>query len=235
MGLNKIKQWSPSVFKLNTVSVIIGTRATGKTNLVKDLSYRISDKIDSAIVFSPTESSTKEYTSFFSNLFQKSVVYSEYNERILQEQVDYQRKYFNRRPNILVVLDNCSYHKTILKSWLLYDMFCNSRGLRITCIITIQHPSDVSIHLRSNSDYFFCFCAYNKSYRQSLYKKYFDYFQNFKVFEKTFMEHTQHYHCFVQDNTWILKTILLQSIVHTIVAAVEKWRELHEYFYPSDL
>lgn len=232
MSLNKIKQWSPSVFKLNTVSVIIGPRATGKTNLVKDLCYRIKDKIDSAIVFSPTESSTKEYTSFFSNLFPNSVVYSEYDERIIQEQVDHQRKYFHRRPNILVVLDNCSYHK--LNSWLLYDMVCNSRGLRITCIITIQHPSDVSIDLRSNSDYFFCFCANNKSYRQSLYKKYFGYFQNFKTFDKTFMEHTQNYHCLVQDNSSLNpKQFYYKALYIQLLLQLKKWRELARIFLPE--
>lgn len=238
MSLKILEQWSPGVFQLNTLSLIIGKRASGKTNLVKDLCYKIKDKIDSAIVFSPTESFTKEYTSFFANFFQKSVVHSEYNERILQEQIYHQKKIkFNRRPNILVVLDDCCYNKkNILKSWLLYDMACNSRGLKITCIITVQNPSDVSIDLRSNSDYFFCFSANQKSYRQSLYKKYFGYFQNFKTFEKTFMEHTQHYHCFVQDNTSFnipKKQFYYKALFIQLLLQLKKRRELARIFLPE--
>ena len=195
-----IKKFNADDIKPDRIFLFVGKRGTGKSTLIRDIMYRIRDKVDIPIAMTPTA----ESCMMFESCMPKSCVYNEFSTGTVQAVVDEQNRLARRKQpqqHIMVVLDDMMFDKTVLKSKEVREIFMNGRHLKITFINAMQYVMDMGPDLRSQVDYVFALRDNILSNIMKLWKYFFGMFSNFQDFERTFKSLTDNNCCIVIDNT----------------------------------
>lgn len=194
--VNKRHQYS------SPITVVIGKRNTGKSQLIKSILYANKD-IPSGIVISPTDAGNSFYSSFCPEIF----IHYQYNPKLLKNIIKRQKKKikkYGKIPNndFFIVLDDCMYNtRAINRDVHLREIFLNGRHLQIYLIMSVQYVMDLPVSLRSNIDYVFCMKENNLQNIDKLYKSFFGVFPSKSSFTQAFSKMTDNYGSMVLDNT----------------------------------
>ena len=192
-----IFEWDANNFQIDTVTMLVGRRGTGKSTILQELCYQIRHKIDYVVGFSPTE----EVNEDLANIVPRVLVYNEMDIPLLEDliQVQKQTRKVKDSYNLLLVFDDCGYDKKKFRNKTIGNLFKNGRHYHITIIFTMQYAKDIGPDLRGNIDYLFaCQDSQIKS-RDILHKQFFGQFRKFKDFAFTMDRCTENYECIVSD------------------------------------
>lgn len=188
------------------VVVFIGKRETGKSILVKDLLYYHQD-VPVGTVISGTEGAN----SFYSKLMPSIFIHGEYNETIIGNYLKRQKKIVTKwrdngsenssvDPRAFLILDDCLYDQSWVKSKDVRSLFMNGRHYKSLFVITMQYALGIPPNLRTNIDYVFLLRENIVANRKRLYEQYAGMFPTFEVFCQVMDQCTEDYNCIVIHN-----------------------------------
>ncbi len=190
---------------------IIGKRGTGKSWLCRNI-MNLVDKKDQKlkIIIAPTD----KMNPFYKNYFQKSLIYHQYNDKILNALIGKQEKsieYCNinklHNPKVFLVMDDCLASKgKWRKSKIMLELLMNGRHYKIAYMLTMQFPLSISPELRNNFDYIFLFADDSIIAQKRIYEHYSGMFPSFNTFKQVFDELTKDHGCMVICNRGKRKT-----------------------------
>lgn len=165
---------------------ILGKRASGKSELIKDLVKRLP--FDEIHVFDGLQQNPPP-ASKFTAVF-KEVTIRQQNKATSGE-----------RGRVVFVFDNCCQEKSLLTSPELSDLFMNGRHLGIAVIFAKQYWGALPPVLRTNLDAVFIFRQYNAESLSKIYRT-FNSMRDEKEFKHYFAVATENYGAYVyQMNT----------------------------------
>ena len=204
MNTVNIKKLDINTIKKNSVCVIIGKRANGKTTLIKDLLLNNNDikNILTVNIISPLETCTKDYKY----TLPYGSTYNEYSEELLSNIIQNSRFFCDKHKCIMskestLVLDDAII-KSIKNDNGIKNIFLNGgHHYKMTTILSISHPLDLSQQLISNIDYLFIFKNNTNSSRQNLYERFDKYgciFSSFHIFS-SIMDSLNDHECLIID------------------------------------
>ena len=171
----KIKSFDPRRAGIeNKVIMIYGTRARGKTELVKYFVEIVRSKYPDAylLVQSPT---IQEWDSCTPN-----ESYESFNQESLRDVVKQEKSYR------IVVLDGSLYDSSWMKNRYVRALFMNGIKENITLIVTLQHPINISPLLKGSCNFVFISRSYSEKERTNYYKQYGSFAKTQKEFNKVF-------------------------------------------------
>ena len=198
MGSIRVKKFDPSTFREHRITFLIGKRHTGKSSLMIELLSRMP-KPDFVLGFSPTDDTLEVFKQFIPS----SCVFSQFSHDKLERLLALQRELIRRgkHRSVLLILDDCLYQKSVLKSTAMRDLFFNGRHLNVGLICACQYMMDISPEMRTNIDYLFTMREATISNRQKLHKFFFGQFSTFQEFDRVMAACTQSYSALVMDST----------------------------------
>lgn len=193
-----IYEWDINNFKINTVTMLVGRRGTGKSTILQELCYHLRHQIDYVVGFSPTE----EVNEDLFNIIPRSMVYNEIDIPKIQELISLQKRTWKIKPSyhLLLLFDDCGYDKKKFRNKTIGDLFKNGRHYKITVIFTMQYAKDIGPDLRGQIDYLFACQDAGIDSRAILHKQFFGQFRKFKDFAFTMDRCTENYECIVNDS-----------------------------------
>jgi hypothetical protein len=190
------------------VVVLIGKRDTGKSFLCKDLLYYHQD-IPVGTVISATESANCFYGKIVPEIF----IHDEYDENVVQRVLERQKKAVDRvnkdiakygessvDPRAFLILDDCLYDNSWVKSKQIRSLFMNGRHFKIMFIITMQYALGIPPNLRTNIDYVFILRENIVQNRKRIYESYAGMFPSFDTFCQVMDQTTEDYELLVINN-----------------------------------
>ncbi len=192
----------------NATMVFIARRRSGKSVLMADLLYYLSeDKIPRCVIFSATEGQN----AFYSKYVPDSFIYNSFEENIFNRIIEDQKLLVERQKlgdisskidtRMVIVLDDCGFDKKIMKMENLKFLFQNGRHINVTIMMSIQYIYDLPCELRANVDFVFCLKDTSPKNVIKLYECYMGVFGNIHTFRKALDQSTQNFECLIYDNT----------------------------------
>lgn len=205
----ELTKFDMSKIDSDKVIVFIGKRETGKSWLVKDLLYHHQDMPVGTVI-----SGTEGANQFYANIMPSAFIHSDYNDSIINNFLARQRKvlkvYNNNKdinngsstidPRAFLVLDDCLYDPTWVKTKNVRSLFMNGRHYKAMFIITMQYALGIPPNLRTNIDYVFLLRENIVRNRKQLYEQYAGMFPSFEVFSQVMDQCTENYECLVIHN-----------------------------------
>tara|TARA_B100001094_G_scaffold308175_1_gene340545 strand:+ start:161 stop:991 length:831 start_codon:yes stop_codon:yes gene_type:complete len=204
----KLTKFDMSNIEDDKVVVLIGKRETGKSYLVKDLLYYHQDMPAGTVI-----SGTEGANSFYSKMMPSCFIHGEYNESIIANYLNRQKKITkawkqqmdstgdsNTDPRGFLILDDCLYDQSWVKSKDVRSLFMNGRHYKSMFIITMQYALGIPPNLRTNIDYVFLLRENIVRNRKQLYEQYAGMFPSFEVFAQVMDQCTENYECLVIHN-----------------------------------
>ena len=204
----KLTKFDMSNIEDDKVVVLIGNRETGKSYLVKDLLYYHQDMPAGTVI-----SGTEGANSFYSKMMPSCFIHGEYNESIIANYLNRQKKITkawkqqmdstgdsNTDPRGFLILDDCLYDQSWVKSKDVRSLFMNGRHYKSMFIITMQYALGIPPNLRTNIDYVFLLRENIVRNRKQLYEQYAGMFPSFEVFAQVMDQCTENYECLVIHN-----------------------------------
>jgi hypothetical protein len=204
----KLTKFDMSNIEDDKVVVLIGKRETGKSYLVKDLLYHHQDMPAGTVI-----SGTEGANSFYSKMMPSCFIHGEYNESIIANYLNRQKKITkawkqqmdstgdsNTDPRGFLILDDCLYDQSWVKSKDVRSLFMNGRHYKSMFIITMQYALGIPPNLRTNIDYVFLLRENIVRNRKQLYEQYAGMFPSFEVFSQVMDQCTENYECLVIHN-----------------------------------
>lgn len=195
----RIKRFNSQGIKDNRILLITGKRGTGKTTMVRWLVYQMRNRFDLAIAIGGTVASLQMFEEFMP----KSLVYSLTDISIVEKLVKLAKLAVeHRKPRrILLLLDDFSYRKDLLRQPVFRELFMNGRNFGITLMLSAQYIMDLSPDLRSQIDYVFTFRELIHSNKKRLHEYFYGMIDNYNDFEQILNTFTKNFECLVMDNT----------------------------------
>jgi hypothetical protein len=204
----KLTKFDMSNIEDDKVVVLIGKRETGKSYLVKDLLYHHQDQPAGTVI-----SGTEGANSFYSSMMPSCFIHGEYNESIIANYLNRQKKITKAwkqqmdttgdssvDPRGFLILDDCLYDQSWVKSKDVRSLFMNGRHYKSMFIITMQYALGIPPNLRTNIDYVFLLRENIVRNRKQLYEQYAGMFPSFEVFCQVMDQCTENYECLVIHN-----------------------------------
>tara|TARA_X000000950_G_C13841242_1_gene630344 strand:- start:482 stop:1306 length:825 start_codon:yes stop_codon:yes gene_type:complete len=204
----KLQKFDMSKIEDDKVIVLIGKRETGKSFLVKDLLYYHQDMPAGTVI-----SGTEGANSFYSKLMPSCFIHGEYTESIISNYLNRQKKITkawkqqmdatgdsNTDPRGFLILDDCLYDPSWVKSKDVRSLFMNGRHYKSMFIITMQYALGIPPNLRTNIDYVFLLRENIVRNRKQLYEQYAGMFPSFEIFCQVMDQCTENYECLVIHN-----------------------------------
>ena len=204
----KLTKFDMSSIEDDKVVVLIGKRETGKSYLVKDLLYHHQDQPAGTVI-----SGTEGANSFYSTMMPSCFIHGEYRESIIANYLNRQKKITKAwkkqmdttgdssvDPRGFLILDDCLYDPTWVKSKDVRSLFMNGRHYKSMFIITMQYALGIPPNLRTNIDYVFLLRENIVRNRKQLYEQYAGMFPSFEVFCQVMDQCTENYECLVIHN-----------------------------------
>lgn len=189
------------------ISLFVARRGMGKSTVLMDALWHYRKKHDSAMAISPTEESTEQ----LGECIAPSFIYTEYDDcPALARAVAFGKKEAKTRKrlgpsydmrNMLVVLEDCTYHKGLKRDQELRRILMNGRHWGITLLMTMQYAMDLGPDMRTQFDYVFVLMEKSRQNRKRLYDNWFGVVPTFDMFDQMMNMCTQNYGCLVLDNT----------------------------------
>lgn len=189
------------------IIVFLGSRNKGKSTLVAEVLYSISD-----IPFAMCMSGTEEGNGFYSDIIHPLFVYNKFEPEALIELVNHQKKkaktlkdqgkILKKCPehHVCVILDDLAYDKSMMKQDAIREIFFNGRHYGITLLMTFQFMMELKPDMRANIDYIFVCKENKKDNIERLYRFFFGMFDKVADFKKTLEACTNDYGCIVAYN-----------------------------------
>jgi hypothetical protein len=151
----KLKRLSPTEqIAIGSTVSIIGKRGTGKTKMLMALMYKLRDKVDFCLAFTPTTSSAEE----FAKVMPRQCIYDqglslEVIDRLMDTQTDNAAR-GSRVFSVLLILDDVSWDAASFKrpAPTLSKLYRNGRHMRITVFCVHQYAMDLNLGLRGQID-----------------------------------------------------------------------------------
>lgn len=197
-----------SLLKRNGATIVmIGKRGCGKSTLVKTLLYNKRNVVSLGIAMSGSENANNFYSSFFPPLF----VYDEYKEEILaqlrQRQILAIKNVQDSQKFAVLILDDCSYDKSIFNRPLQQELFKNGRHYNLLYIMCIQYGMDIPPSIKNNIDGVFLFRDTNLDSLKKIYSNFCGVFFSFDKFKEIMSKYTENFGCIFiklnsQSNNW---------------------------------
>ena len=222
LALNKLDLSSVAA---DSVVLIIGRRATGKSVLAMDV-LRAAGFADKeamkgnetrGLIFSPTEKTTPFYGPAFADAPGVHIV-DEYSPTSLALSLSEQKVGGSAPARSFVVFDNCMFDTTWANGREINQLFAKARRTRTTIVLTIPYPLGLPPCMLSHVDYVFMLRENNLSCRLRLRELYAPVFEKLDTFIQVMDEVTQDKGaCVVIDNA--PKTCLLEDCVFWYAAA----------------
>ena len=169
--------------KTGSIIVLLGRRGTGKSVCAYNLLYKLRDKHDFALCFTPTQSSA----DLFAKCMPRRCIYDRLDLTVLQRLLDYQASCLakgKRCRSTLVILDDTSWEAKAFRTPapVLGFLARNGRHSLITVLITAQTPLDLGPAIRSQVDYAITLREVVTQQRKKLYETYFGVLPTFESF-----------------------------------------------------
>lgn len=120
-----LRKFNWEAFKPDRVVMLVGKRGTGKSVLLRDLLSHLSVEYDAGVAMSPTPESQDMFREFMPD----SCVFDEYSSEKIGEIVTKLRQ-FNHMgvyKRVFVLLDDCMFDASVLKSKQMRDIHMNGR------------------------------------------------------------------------------------------------------------
>ena len=155
--------------------IVAGGLSSGKTHLIKNIMYELNEKFNQGVLFSNTSFDSEQYS-----FLPKECVYSNYDEKVLQNLVDTQIEYIRKgdqrlpaaeKTNAFVIFDDCL-EKSIFSSQLVQKICMYANHYHITTIISASHINMIPPIMRGISTGAFIFPSNDEPYLRSCH----DYF-----------------------------------------------------------
>lgn len=204
----ELQKFDMSKIEDDKVVVFVGKRETGKSFLVKDLLYYHQDLPVGTVI-----SGTEGANSFYSKLMPSCFIHGEYSEEVVIKYLQRQKKivkqyksqeerqgYSNTDPRGFLILDDCLYDSSWVKSKNVRSLFMNGRHYKSLFIITMQYALGIPPNLRTNIDYVFLLRENIVRNRKQLYEQYAGMFPSFDIFCQVMDQCTENYECLVIHN-----------------------------------
>lgn len=228
----RIKKFPIHLMKNDRTILVLGKRGSGKTTLVKDIVFNLRKKLDTGFVITPTIDTQIE----FEDCFPKSHIYDEYNIETVRNIVDSAEslKAQNIERHILLIVDDCMYDNSVMKTVEMRKIHMNGRHFNITLINSVQYLMDIGPAIRGQIDYVFCLKEGTKSTREKLYKYFFGIFQKFSEFEMAMDKCTENHGVLVLDNTATSNNIADCIFYYRANNKISKFRVGRSIYYKLD-
>ena len=187
--------------KPGRITMVIGKRGTGKSVLMRDILYHMSNKVDFGVAMTPTEESARE----FEKCMPKSWVYRGFEQEKLDDIVRVQKEKAQSGSSgakqLYVVLDDCSYDKKIMKTETMRFLTANGRHVNLTFVMAFQYLVDCPPDVRTNVDYVMCTREIILANKVKLWRYFFGVFDRYEDFARVLDKCTADYGVLVFDNT----------------------------------
>jgi len=198
----QLKKFDMTQISHDKTIVLIGKRDTGKSFLVKDILYH-QKNIPAGSVISGTEAANEFYSSMVPPIF----IHEEYQPIIISNLLKRQKQLLIQRkenqsldPRAFLILDDCLYDNSWVKSTDVRSLFMNGRHYHILFILTMQYALGIPPNLRTNVDFIFILRENYVSNRKRLYDHYAGMFPSFEMFCQVMDQCTENYECLVVNN-----------------------------------
>jgi hypothetical protein len=205
----QLKKFDMSRIKDTSVVVMIGSRNSGKSFLVRDLLYH-HQNIPVGMVISGTEGSNEFYSSIVPGVF----IHEEYTPELLDKYVQRQKTITRRKkkeermygnskidPRAFIIMDDCLYDKSWTNDKNIRACFLNGRHFHAFFIFTSQYALAAPPMLRNNIDYVFVLREPRILSRKKLHENYAGFVPTFDLWNQIIGQCTENYECLVIDNT----------------------------------
>jgi hypothetical protein len=195
-----LEKFDPASAKPHRIWLIIGTRGSGKSVLLKDLLYKTRGSFEYGLAMTATHSSAETLRQVFPPSLIYENGYDFDKASLLLSQAKENVKNGKDRAGLLL-LDDVAFQDKVMKSDTMKELHLNGRHAKITLMSTTQYCLTVSPLLRANIDYV-CVMADNViANRKRLHQFFFGCFETFQQFDIVFKAVTKDYGCLVLDNT----------------------------------
>jgi hypothetical protein len=194
----KIKKFPIDQMKIDSVIFIIGKRGSGKSVLLKDILYRLRNRVDVVYGMAPT----LDTTDMFSECMPQTHIYNKYDANFVKQFYDSLGvlKRMKKPRHGLLVLDDCMYEKGIMKSQIMREVLYNARHHLMTLANCAQYMMDMGPDARTNIDYLFFSKVPAMNEKQKLWKYFFGMFPDFDTFNAVLDKCTENYKFLVLNN-----------------------------------
>lgn len=161
--------------------------------------YRIKDKVDMGLAFSPTE----ETQSMFKQHLPDAWCYETFSSAKLEQMMSLQKVLLkeNKARSLFLLCDDCAYDKKLFAGTAIRNLYMNGRHMRLTYLNSCQYMMDMPPDLRAQIDYVFCLKQPIISEKVKLHKYFFGHFERFEDFSRTMDACCANYGAIVLDNT----------------------------------
>lgn len=202
-----LKKFNVNWMKKNSLILIYGKRASGKSFLLRDIFYKFK-QIPYGVVFSGTE----ELNSFFGKFIPPSLIYDHYDSEIIEKVLHRQKIKVKQakaegykdglspKNNCFLVLDDCLDDKKWKLEKTIRTIFFNGRHYNLLLFLTMQFPMGIGPELRAQLQYVFIFFDNNLQNRRKLYDNYAGFIPDFKMFCNILDDCTKNHECLVIRN-----------------------------------
>ena len=181
--------------------LVVGKRNRGKSTIIVDIAKKLRKVYPKAVIFSATD----ECTSFYSQWFNPSFVYSSFDEGTLQRLLQVQKEACStgttllKKTGLLLIIDDAGFDAAFLRCKALREMFFNGRHLQCSLIIGLQDIVSIGPNLRSQIDYTFLLQERIYQSRKRLHEI-FGVYNTPKEFCSVMDAATKNYGCLVINN-----------------------------------
>ena len=204
--------------------LLVGSKRTGKTTLIRDLMYYFR-RIPAGVIMTGSLTSADTFSEFFP----KSCIFNHIDdamekrlESIIKRQNKLVKKEIKDKEKFLkiqqtkpkskrvsyqhtdyssfMLFDDCGYDTKFAKKQTISQLFMNGRHYKILLIMAIQYCKSVPPALRMNADYVFVMKEKSIKERKKLHEEWFGMLTN-KEFNRIMDVCTDDYGCLVLDNT----------------------------------
>ena len=196
----QIRKFDPATMKPGRIILVVGKRGTGKSVVLRDLLFHMSNKVDFGVAMTPTEESIRE----FERCMPKSWIYRGFEQEKIDDIVRVQRRKAQdggAAKKLYVVLDDCMYQKGILKSESMRQLMFNGRHLNITLLFAAQYLMEIGPETRTQIDYVICTRETIQANKVKLWRYFFGVFERYDDFVRVLDKCTADYGVLVMDNT----------------------------------
>ena len=196
----QIQKWDPTSMDDHPRILLIGRSGSGKSTALRDALSYLSDRTDLFLLFSPTTESINE----FRKIAPPSCVHpGGLNLELVSEALRLNRELAERKKQreIMIVADDVSYDKQLLKSPVMRDIAMNGRPAKCGLAMTLQYCMDLGPDLRTQFSYIIC-CADNiHANRKRIWNYFAGVVPTYREFDAIMQSCTQDHSCLVIDNS----------------------------------
>jgi hypothetical protein len=207
----ELKSFDPSTTKSDRVWLIIGSRGTGKSVLLKNLLYHTRERYDLPVAMTATTSTVNTLKEFMPY---RLIYRNGYNYARADAMLDVCKKLVaeGKERHVVAIQDDVMYDTGVLKSPSQTEIHFNGRHANLTQFSTTQYCMTCPPGIRGNIDYVLALRETTLNIRRKLYEYFFGVFPSFKIFNQVFMSYTQNYGALVIDKT--NPTLSIESSVY---------------------